>query len=223
MKLKWEALLAMVALIGLGFWLIYQPSSSLYGGTFRDDATLVPYLMGGQRGWIERVDSEGGATFRFVPRRGEPSAVLDEATLRTVLGDVHFEAVTQLETNSLFRVLNITSWSSLAWVLLGFGAQAVFAGRFLVQWLVSERERKSTVPDVFWWMSLIGGVLLFIYFVWRQDPVGVFGQSSGIVIYARNLRLIGKHKRRQAAEPAATEPGTLPTAAAEEPEDARPA
>jgi len=200
-KIKWEALLAMIALVAMGFWLIYQPSSTLYSGEFREDATLTPYLLGGERGWLEVVDAEGSdPTYRFVPKKGVPSAVLSQRTLIALLGEDQVSALTRRESNALFRLFNITGWGSMAWVALGFGAQAVFAGRFMVQWLVSERERKSTVPDIFWWMSLVGGALLFVYFVWRQDPVGVFGQSSGIVIYARNIRLIGKQKRREAAK-----------------------
>lgn len=198
MKLKWEPLLAMVALVALGFWLIYQPASSLYGDRFREGSTLIEYRIGGGRGWIETtVDQTGTPTYRLVPRSGEPSGVLSADQLRNTLGEGLFDTLQTQEQSPFFQILNITSWGSLLWVVLGFGAQAVFAGRFLVQWLVSERERRSTVPDIFWWMSLVGGLLLFVYFVWRQDPVGVFGQSSGIVIYARNLRLIGKHKKRE--------------------------
>ncbi|HCT44595.1 MAG TPA: hypothetical protein DF699_05235 [Phycisphaerales bacterium] len=68
-----------------------------------------------------------------------------------------------------------------------------------VQWIISERSRISTVPEIFWWFSFIGGVCLFTYFVWRVDIVGVLGQSTGIVIYARNLKLIHKEKQRCAA------------------------
>jgi lipid-A-disaccharide synthase-like uncharacterized protein len=72
----------------------------------------------------------------------------------------------------------------------------------LLQWFVSERKRESVIPEAFWWLSLIGGVALFAYFVWRQDIVGVLGQSSGLVIYARNIRLIYKQRKRalEAAE-----------------------
>jgi len=66
---------------------------------------------------------------------------------------------------------------------------------------VSEKQRESVVPEAFWWLSLVGGVFLFVYFVWRQDIVGVLGQSSGVVIYARNLWLIRKRRRRLARAP----------------------
>ena len=101
------------------------------------------------------------------------------------------------QPNAVFRLFNITTWASLVWVAIGMGGQILFAGRTLVQWFASEKERKSVVPAAFWWMSLIGGVSLFAYFAWRQDVVGVLGQCSGVVIYARNLRLISKHKRRE--------------------------
>ncbi|MBL8747241.1 MAG: lipid-A-disaccharide synthase N-terminal domain-containing protein [Phycisphaerae bacterium] len=87
------------------------------------------------------------------------------------------------------------------WVALGFGGQIAFSGRMLLQWFVSEREKQSIVPSAFWWMSLIGGAMLFAYFVWRQDVVGVLGQSSGLVIYGRNIRLIHKRKRRETRTP----------------------
>jgi lipid-A-disaccharide synthase-like uncharacterized protein len=102
--------------------------------------------------------------------------------------------------NWVFRVLNITSWASLFWISVGFGGQILFSGRMFLQWLISERHKHSVITPSFWWFSLLGGVCLFAYFVWRQDAVGVIGQSSGIVIYARNLRLIAKQKRREAGK-----------------------
>jgi len=88
------------------------------------------------------------------------------------------------------RFLNVTSPIGIAWVGLGFLGQFLFTGRMLVQWLVSERERRSVVPPVFWWMSLGGATMLLVYFVWRRDVVGVVGQATGWLIYLRNLWLI---------------------------------
>jgi lipid-A-disaccharide synthase-like uncharacterized protein len=68
----------------------------------------------------------------------------------------------------------------------------------LLQWFVSEKRRESVVTIGFWWMSLIGGAILFTYFVWRQDIVGVLGQSTGVIIYARNIRLHYKKAQREA-------------------------
>jgi lipid-A-disaccharide synthase-like uncharacterized protein len=96
--------------------------------------------------------------------------------------------------NTLFAVLNISSAVGIAWVVFGLLGQVLFTGRMLVQWLVSERRKRSVVPVSFWWMSLGGASMLVIYFVWRQDIVGVLGQSTGWVIYVRNLWLIYRHK-----------------------------
>ena len=104
--------------------------------------------------------------------------------------------------NRLFALLNITSAVGVAWVALGFLGQLLFSGRMLVQWLASERSRRSVVPVAFWWMSLGGASMLLVYFVWRKDIVGVVGQATGWLIYLRNLRLIYRAAGRRAAPPA---------------------
>jgi lipid-A-disaccharide synthase-like uncharacterized protein len=76
------------------------------------------------------------------------------------------------------------------WLLFGFIGQAVFAGRFLVQWIASERMRASIIPAAFWWLSLAGGGLLLVYAIHRRDPVFILGQGAGLVVYGRNLALL---------------------------------
>lgn len=95
----------------------------------------------------------------------------------------------------LQMLFNITSPAGIAWVALGLGGQILFTGRMIVQWMVSEKHRRSVVPVSFWWMSLIGATMLLIYFVWRRDIVGILGQGTGWFIYIRNLVLISKLKR----------------------------
>ena len=118
--------------------------------------------------------------------------------MRNVLGDRTVDRLIAFDDNRMFRLLNITSWVGVVWVLIGFGAQAVFAARFIIQWIVSEKRQESVVPEIFWWISITGGIMLYCYFVWRKDLPAVLGQSTGIVIYARNLRLIAKGKARKA-------------------------
>jgi len=88
------------------------------------------------------------------------------------------------------RLLNITSAAGIAWVALGLAGQLAFSGRMLLQWIVSEKRRRSTIPVGFWWLSLVGATMLLAYFIWRKDIVGVLGQGTGWVIYARNLYFI---------------------------------
>jgi len=84
----------------------------------------------------------------------------------------------------------------VGWLALGFLGQAFFSGRFLVQWVASERRKASVVPKLFWWLSLGGGLCLLAYAVLRQDIVFVAGQAGGLVVYTRNLTLL-----RRAAGP----------------------
>ena len=94
------------------------------------------------------------------------------------------------------------------WVLLGFIAQAMFTGRFLVQWIASERAKRSVVPVAFWTFSLAGGALLLVYALHRKDPVFIIGQAAGLFIYTRNLFLIAGEKKRLAATNSMDMPAT---------------
>jgi lipid-A-disaccharide synthase-like uncharacterized protein len=78
------------------------------------------------------------------------------------------------------------------WWVIGFGGQIVFASRFWVQWIASERAKASVMPIAFWWLSIVAGLLSLAYAVYRLDPVFILGQLTGNVIYARNLALIRK-------------------------------
>jgi lipid-A-disaccharide synthase-like uncharacterized protein len=82
-----------------------------------------------------------------------------------------------------------------AWIVLGFIAQAMFMMRFLVQWVASERAKRSVVPVAFWFFSLGGGALLLVYAIQRQDPVFIAGQALGLFIYVRNLWLIANERK----------------------------
>lgn len=94
---------------------------------------------------------------------------------------------------------HVNTTAELLWVLFGFLAQLMFTGRFLLQWLASEKQRKSVVPVAFWYFSLAGGVMLLMYAIHRRDPVIILGQAVGVVIYLRNLMLIYADRRRNPA------------------------
>ncbi|MGH8124285.1 MAG: lipid-A-disaccharide synthase N-terminal domain-containing protein [Rhodanobacteraceae bacterium] len=80
------------------------------------------------------------------------------------------------------------------WLALGLIGQAVFVSRFVVQWICSEREHRSTIPMTFWYLSIAGGALLFVYAVYLRDPVFIVSQFGGVLIYLRNIQL----RRREA-------------------------
>ncbi|MDR3618272.1 MAG: lipid-A-disaccharide synthase N-terminal domain-containing protein [Paludisphaera borealis] len=85
------------------------------------------------------------------------------------------------------------------WLTVGFVGQGFFTARFLVQWLASEKERAVVVPSAFWWLSIVGGAALLSYAVHRRDPVIIVGQSMGLFVYARNLMLEEKRRKRAQA------------------------
>ncbi len=94
------------------------------------------------------------------------------------------------------------------WLMVGFMGQLMFSGRFLAQWIYSERRRESAVPVIFWWLSLAGGGLLLSYAVLRRDPVIILGQLAGLAVYARNLVLIRRARlHAQGSESPARTPG----------------
>jgi len=76
------------------------------------------------------------------------------------------------------------------WIVIGLLGQAMFSARFLIQWLASERVKRSIIPDLFWYFSLAGGLILFAYALHKKDLVFILGQGTGIFIYSRNLYFI---------------------------------
>lgn len=80
----------------------------------------------------------------------------------------------------------------LIFLSIGFFGQAIFASRFIIQWIYSEKKGRSSIPIIFWYLSIFGGVALLIYALFRKDPVIIVGQLFGILIYTRNLILIYK-------------------------------
>ncbi len=87
------------------------------------------------------------------------------------------------------------------WTIFGFSFQACFMARFLVQWLASEKAGRSVVPKAFWYLSLMGASGLLTYAVVHlQDPVIAIGQSTGFIIYIRNLVLIKRTKNAEELE-----------------------
>jgi lipid-A-disaccharide synthase-like uncharacterized protein len=84
-------------------------------------------------------------------------------------------------------------------ILVGYVAQAMFAMRFVVQWVASERAGKSVVPTAFWVISIGGGLMLLGYALYRKDPVFILGQTCGLFVYLRNLQFVIRSRSTAAA------------------------
>jgi lipid-A-disaccharide synthase-like uncharacterized protein len=91
------------------------------------------------------------------------------------------------------------AWLGTFFLIFGFAAQGLFTMRFVVQWIASERAGRSVIPMAFWYLSLSGGFMLLAYAVYRMDPVFIVGQSTGVLIYVRNVWF--RLKERGAAAP----------------------
>ncbi|MGB0499047.1 MAG: lipid-A-disaccharide synthase N-terminal domain-containing protein [Rubricella sp.] len=95
----------------------------------------------------------------------------------------------------LAGILLVDSWGGVWLALFGLAAQAIFMCRFLVQWITTERAKKSVIPISFWWLSIIGAACLLLYGVLRQDIVIILGQGFGFIVYARNLWFIRAERK----------------------------
>ena len=92
------------------------------------------------------------------------------------------------------------------WLIFGLAAQLIFASRFLVQWISSERAGKSVIPFAFWILSTGGGLMTLVYGIVKKEPVIIFGQGLATFIYVRNIMLIFK-ERREGKPPGETNAG----------------
>lgn len=202
--MKLGPVIAMIGLIGLGVWLV-AGSSTIAGPSVPDGHSLESIRVGTEKLWIETWADDEGEHARLLDDWGETISEPTFEELGAILGGSIERVRPGQQPNYFFRFLNISGWFGMIWVAVGFGGQIAFFGRMFIQWVVSEKRRQSVVPPMFWYLSLLGGVCLFLYFVWRKDIVGVLGQSSGVVIYARNVRLILKQRRREARRAATDE------------------
>jgi lipid-A-disaccharide synthase-like uncharacterized protein len=102
----------------------------------------------------------------------------------------------------------LTAWwaalspAEVMWLTVGLAGQVMFSARWLIQWFITEKSRRSTMPETFWYLSLLGGLLVFAYGIHKMDPVILLGQF-GIIIYARNLFFIRQEKQTSAPPSAA--------------------
>jgi lipid-A-disaccharide synthase-like uncharacterized protein len=103
-------------------------------------------------------------------------------------------------SNAVGSYLHDVFIGNLDWgILIGYVAQALFAMRFFVQWVASERAGRSVIPTSFWFFSIGGGLLLLGYAIYRKDPVFIVGQAFGVFVYLRNLYFVVRDRKSGAA------------------------
>jgi lipid-A-disaccharide synthase-like uncharacterized protein len=140
-----------------------------------------------------KIEHDGDGVYVVIEQEGANRRIAAE----DFLAAVEAKEIEQRQNGLLFVIFNISGWQGVIWVGLGLLGQVLFTGRMLVQWLASEKEKRSVVPVAFWWMSLIGATMLIVYFGWRKDIVGLLGQATGWLIYVRNLWMIHSANHRE--------------------------
>ncbi len=132
---KWEPVAAMIALLFVGFWLVYRPMKTVEG------AYVVEVRVANERGIIEAYTPEGAAApvFRLALRHGHEHEMSGEEVTRIFGAEVYQTLITR-PSNALFRLFNITSWGSMAWVAIGMGG-AGSVRRANAGAVVRQRER----------------------------------------------------------------------------------
>ena len=179
--------LTMLTILVMGSGVDAGPLSS-----FQEDRSSASIEI---KGWGENISLLEQEDGTLVYRLEQPDGTLETLT-PLQFAKRHFQR--EQGRDFINRLFNITSPIGIAWVLVGLLGQALFTGRMVVQWMVSERRGRSTVPVIFWWLSLMGASMLLVYFIWRKDIVGVLGQGLGWMIYLRNLWMIHRGSARDA-------------------------
>jgi hypothetical protein len=133
------------------------PPPGSTGTERRLELRLKPLPDGVRRVSLEAA-SDGRSVVVLERVDGTQQRVTPDALARVLLDEGRHRGL-------LYRLLNITGAAGMLWVGLGLLGQVLFTGRMLLQWFVSERERRSVVPVGFWWMSLVGATMLLAYFV----------------------------------------------------------
>jgi lipid-A-disaccharide synthase-like uncharacterized protein len=134
-------------------------------------------------------DGDGSLAFMVLRQDGSAEWLSPEAFARHT-----YEGAAGMGAPRMHRLFNITSSAGLPWVVLGLLGQLLYTARMAVQWIVSERRKRSVIPPAFWWLSLAAASALTVYFIWRRDIVGILGNCMGAFIYIRNLYFIARSK-----------------------------
>jgi lipid-A-disaccharide synthase-like uncharacterized protein len=87
-----------------------------------------------------------------------------------------------------------TDWTAF-WTVIGWLANAIFSSRFLVQWYATEKKKQVVVPQIFWWLSLVGSLLFLAYAVfYDKHHVIIFAYAFSWIPYIRNIMIHRRHK-----------------------------
>jgi len=167
------------------FWVFSIAGSILFFvyGWLRDDFSIILGQFISYYVYMWNLSAKG--LYARLPRFVAPvQALLPLVAVALVVDDIPRFLDTFLRNDE------IPLWAVL-WGSLG---QVIFTLRFVYQWYYSRRRHESLLPATFWYISLLGSLLIVSYGIWRLDYILILGQSFGLVAYCRNI-MIG-HKMR---------------------------
>lgn len=167
------------------FWLLSLLGSYLlfFYGWLRDDFAIILGQLISYYIYIWNLDIKNN--WRKLPR---PLRHLLIATPFMAIGYMFSESRMFIE--QFFRNEDVPLWL-LIWGSLG---QIIFTLRFIYQWIYSRKRHESMLPLGFWLISLTGSCIIVSYALFRHDPVLILGQSTGVIVYIRNIWIMHKNK-----------------------------
>lgn len=83
------------------------------------------------------------------------------------------------------------------WTFWGLVGQSFFFLRLIIQWVRSEKQKETVIPLSFWWLGIIGAVMLMAYAVIRHDIVFIITSLLQLVLYYRNLIIALRSKKEK--------------------------
>lgn len=85
------------------------------------------------------------------------------------------------------------------WKLIGYLGVLLFAGRWVVQLIATQRQGEPAFPTLFWTMSIMGSGLLLAYFIWgKNDSVGVLSNLFPMSVALYNFVMHHRAAARRA-------------------------
>ncbi len=169
------------------FWLLSLLGSYLlfFYGWLRSDFAIILGQLISYYIYIWNLDIKN--EWKKIPR---PIRYLLIATPFMAIGYMLNEL--QNFIREFFHNEDIPLWL-LIWGSLG---QIIFTLRFIYQWIYSRKRQESLLPLGFWVISLTGSCIIVSYALVRHDPVLILGQSTGLIVYIRNIWIM-KHPKKE--------------------------
>lgn len=165
------------------FWLLSLLGAYLlfFYGWLRDDFAIILGQFISYYIYIWNLDIKNN--WKKIPR-----------PIRYILIATPFLAISYMFSESrafisqFFRNEDVPLWL----LIYGSLGQIIFTLRFIYQWVYSRKRHESILPLGFWLISLLGSAIIVSYAIVRHDPVLILGQSTGLVVYIRNIWILKK-------------------------------